>query len=388
MRIVRQAFCLILLGLFLGLAVTEGTLRLIGFEYENFYEMNPVIGSVLRPGAHGWWREEGQGLVSINSLGMRDIERPIAKPPNTFRVAILGDSYAEALQVNREQGFAVQLESALGRCQFAGKKTIEVLNFGVSGFGTVQELLMYRERAKLFQPDVVLILFLSGNDLAENLPGLRTDEARPYMQLENGVWVTTGALQRSRGFMIRHTWWWRTLVNMAHFSRTLQLLNRVKNRWAQAQLTLDIPNNSLSSSEPGLNDFIYAPPRTPWANDAWQITEGLLSELVREIRANASEPLLVTATNPIQVTPHHSLRAAHAKMLGVADLLYAERRLEEWSRRSDTRIIPLAPRMQVYAEENQVYLHGFFNTRMDGGHWNAAGHALAAEIVGEKLCSL
>ena len=63
------------------------------------------MGNKLRPGAKGYWTTEGRGYISINSDGLRDHEHPISHPANTLRIAVLGDSYAEALQVNEPEAF-------------------------------------------------------------------------------------------------------------------------------------------------------------------------------------------------------------------------------------------------------------------------------------------
>jgi hypothetical protein len=34
------------------------------------------------------WRAEGDGLVAINSAGLRDVERPAAKPAGVFHIAV------------------------------------------------------------------------------------------------------------------------------------------------------------------------------------------------------------------------------------------------------------------------------------------------------------
>ena len=40
-----------------------------------------------------------------------------------------------------------------------------------------------------------------------------------------------------------------------------------------------------------------------------------------------------------------------------------------------------------YAEEHKVFLHGFPNTQMGGGHWNETGHALAADLIAKHPCA-
>jgi hypothetical protein len=37
---------------------------------------------------------------------------------------------------------------------------------------------------------------------------------------------------------------------------------------------------------------------------------------------------------------------------------------------------------------HQVFLHGFKNTPMGFGHWNATGHNVAGKLIAAKLCSM
>src|SRR5882724_8422381 len=89
---------LILFGLLLGAATAEGALRLAGHSYPEFYMADASRGFGLRPGAEAWYRVEGSSYVRINSDGLHDREHSKAKPADTIRIAVIGDSYAEALQ--------------------------------------------------------------------------------------------------------------------------------------------------------------------------------------------------------------------------------------------------------------------------------------------------
>jgi hypothetical protein len=63
---------------------------------------------------------------------LRDREHDHAR---TLRIAVLGDSFAEALQITMEEAFwSVELQ---GCPSLAGREP-EVINFGVSGYGTAQ----------------------------------------------------------------------------------------------------------------------------------------------------------------------------------------------------------------------------------------------------------
>src|SRR3954466_3584600 len=131
----------IAIGVLVALAITELGLRIGGFSYPIFYTTDPDRGIALKPGQHGWYRKEGESYVNINSAGLRDIEHTLAKPADTFRIAVVGDSYAEALQVPMENAFWHVMQDRLRGCGAFGGMKIEVLNFGVSGYGTAQELI-------------------------------------------------------------------------------------------------------------------------------------------------------------------------------------------------------------------------------------------------------
>src|SRR5581483_7943889 len=114
-------FALILAAVVLAFVIAEEALRIAGISYPNFssfWTRDPYCGVVLLPGASGWWTKEGRAFVVINSDGMRDREHTIAKPPNTFRIAVLGDSYAEALQVSVQEAFWAVMQRELAACPF------------------------------------------------------------------------------------------------------------------------------------------------------------------------------------------------------------------------------------------------------------------------------
>src|SRR2546423_4830587 len=142
------------LSVLVGLLIFEVFLRAVGFTYPIFYQPDEVCGYALRPRMQGWYRKEGAAFVRINSEGLRDREHSKQKPPNTFRIAVLGDSYAEAFQVEQDAAFWSVLERRLNDCSVLEGRKVEVINFGVSGYGTAQELLTLRERVWDYSPDV------------------------------------------------------------------------------------------------------------------------------------------------------------------------------------------------------------------------------------------
>ncbi|HSE87961.1 MAG TPA: GDSL-type esterase/lipase family protein [Candidatus Binatia bacterium] len=98
-------------------------------------------------------------LKTINSHGLRDQEFPLVKPTHTFRILALGDSFTYGHGLRDEETYVKQLEAMLN--QKLGNHGIryEVLNAGVPGYNTHQELIHLQEVGLLYHPDVILIGF-------------------------------------------------------------------------------------------------------------------------------------------------------------------------------------------------------------------------------------
>ncbi|MGH7286809.1 MAG: SGNH/GDSL hydrolase family protein, partial [Myxococcota bacterium] len=153
----------------LALALAEGVLQLAWDGRPQFYRPDPVRGASHRPGARGWYSYEGRGWVEINSAGLRDREHALAKPAGTLRIAVLGDSYAEAMQVDREATFWAVAERELAQCPALAGRAVEAINFGVSSYGTSQQLETLRHFVWDYDPDVEVVAFLTGNDYRNNV---------------------------------------------------------------------------------------------------------------------------------------------------------------------------------------------------------------------------
>lgn len=97
--------------------------------------------------------------VTINDDGFRGPRVPLPRTPGRPRILFLGDSYAFGHGVEDDETAAAQLERLLPGC--------EVVNLGVTGYSTDQELLLLRERGLAYRPDVV-VLMICGNDLLDN----------------------------------------------------------------------------------------------------------------------------------------------------------------------------------------------------------------------------
>jgi hypothetical protein len=108
---------------------------------------------------------DGRWEFRTNGAGFRnDRDFPHAKPPGSVRVLCLGDSHTQGYEVRQEATFASVIERRLAA---RGLKA-EVLNAGVSGFGTAEQLAFLETEGIRYQPDVVVVGFFA-NDYEDNL---------------------------------------------------------------------------------------------------------------------------------------------------------------------------------------------------------------------------
>lgn len=354
----------------------EGVLRAVGFSAPIWYRPDAELGWTLRPGASGWFTREGRAFVQINSQGRRDFPVPVEKPRGVYRIAVLGDSYSEAMQVELGQAWWRRLAHRLDACSFQPGKRIEVLNFGVSGYGTAQEYLTLRSSALRYQPDLVLLQFTNGNDVQDNLRALAGEKARPFYRPAKGGKLELDASFASGEAMARRSsLLYRTYREASDWSRVVQLVQAVRH------MPLGAAHASADEGlESGLERAPLAPPREPAWEQAWAVTERLIGMTGQVARAHGARFVVVTIPFAVQVHPDPALRESVRAQLGVKDLFYPDRRIEALARRAGFTAITLAPEMQ---KRNQL-LHGFDGRGM--GHWNALGHEVAAQIVAGRLC--
>jgi lysophospholipase L1-like esterase len=382
----------------LAVLTVEVLLRLLGISFPVFWRIDPLLGLTPNPGAQGVYVDEGRGRVSINSHGMRDVERTVAKASGTFRIAVLGDSFTEALQVDREQAFPALVEKALNERKAFGGKRVEVLNFGCSGYGTTQELLLLRHRVKAFAPDLVLLAFLPGNDLADNCKQLDPENRRPYFVRTGGKLVLDESFRESPYYRTRSAPlvpWLLDHLRIAQLANAVRLRMRrlpgaVTPRAGPIPERFERKNRPSPSPapapppparQPGIEEKVFMPPADPLWEEIWRTTEEVLVALRDEATAQGAKLAVVIVTDAMEVHPDPDARAELARALGVPDLLYPSRRLETFLTARGVPVLPLAAPFAEHADRTGEYLHGFANAGLGAGHWNDKAHRLAADLI-------
>lgn len=180
------------------------------------------IGSHLAPNQSGTWHVGALGEVSgdyhINSAGWNSPhEYTTEKPDNTLRVAVIGDSFIEALSVNiDDEALMAVLEKKLQESPACSEyDQIEVYAFAYSGAGLSQYLNMMRYASENYDPDVYVFAIIQ-NDFDTSFydaPGhhhflqYKIDDEGDFVESPPEDWTPSKIRRFSRNFaLVRYIW--------------------------------------------------------------------------------------------------------------------------------------------------------------------------------------
>ncbi len=179
---------------FLSRLLFRGLVETVMSEERNLtYGFDSVLGWLPEKNSRNILHISQEITVQHNSRGFRDKEHSPLKA--TPRILFLGDSFVWGYDVAQEERFTEKLQRKL--------PGMEVVNLGVSGYGTDQEWLLLQEEYGYYQPDIVCLM-VSSNDRRDNSSNSAYGYCKPYFLKENGKLSLRGVpVPKSRLYMLR-----------------------------------------------------------------------------------------------------------------------------------------------------------------------------------------
>jgi peptidoglycan/LPS O-acetylase OafA/YrhL len=130
--------------------------EIFGWGERESLEPDDQLGWRLRPDRTTRLRWDGYDyVVTANSLGFPGPEVPRERTPGSRRILVTGDAFTSAEGVDTGQSWPRLLEQRLQARQ--PDRKIEVLNFGITGYGPNQYATIVERYAPLYRPDLVLV---------------------------------------------------------------------------------------------------------------------------------------------------------------------------------------------------------------------------------------
>jgi hypothetical protein len=301
-------------------------------------------GWVFQPHARVVSSTEGWSVRHTNSMGLLDDE--LRSPRARVRGVLLGDSFAEALQVAQDADFESVAERRV--------PGLEVVNAGHSGRSPVQYALWLEEYGPRLAPDVVIVQ-LGDWDLADVIR---------HASAERRAAAARGAVERvagagDDGLLVRL---WRRLAGHSAlvgvtWRRTTQLLTD-----SRAQLAKRIHGAGAPTNDP-------APPALADPRLA-----ALMDSLHLRLAAHAPRLIYLYLPEVDYFGSRHGYRDPPT-----AAFLHAFA-----TRNHATLVDPIAEFLEEFRRTGQP-LHGFQNSVLGEGHLNAVGHRVAGEQLARAI---
>lgn len=167
MNWIRQILLITVPTMIFSAIMLEGLLRAFGYVpyFLNRHAFIPSYDQAtvytLKPGFRGYY---AGNIISVNSQGFRGDEID-QNDTSALRIAIIGDSVAFGQGVAEDETLSELLET---RLQDKTGDRVEVVNLGVPGYDTCQELQRFEQNMERIKPQVAVLVYYL-NDTEESL---------------------------------------------------------------------------------------------------------------------------------------------------------------------------------------------------------------------------
>jgi hypothetical protein len=196
-----KKFALLVGSLSISLLLAEGAVRLCLKRsvvlYPRFHvqaQYGEYTIRCLRPNTTFRHRSRGASWKFVtNSKGFRsEVEHSYDKPDGLLRVICLGDSNTQGFECRQDRTYS----SVIQRFLQARGIPADVINTGVSGFSTAEELVFLENEGIRYHPDVIVLGFFA-NDLDDNVKA-------DLFRLEEGELVTNSFIHAPATRILKH----------------------------------------------------------------------------------------------------------------------------------------------------------------------------------------
>lgn len=327
--------------------------------------VDPDLGWRYRPG-------HSNAANQINSQGLRSRREFAPMPPDgVLRVAAFGDSFVYGNEVENDDAWATVVDTAFER--------IELLNYGVGGYGVDQAMLRFRREGSDLTPHVVLIGFIADDirrvvnvyqRFASTNSGIFT-KPRFLLDTNGHLSLLPSPIRRLDDWravleepeLIRewgeHDQWYEPLVYenaLYDISATVRLLSTV---WVR------LYNRYFDPDRLFLGDTFNT------AAEAYELQMKIFEEFVSDVRESGARPIVLILPSRGELRAEmDSQETAYRPLL--EDL--SEMGIEYWDATEAFLSAPRPPDLRPWFAP--------------GGHYSPAGNRIVAMWLGEALLEL
>jgi hypothetical protein len=324
-----------------------------------------MIGWRFTPGREYWFFAENDHAITgrINSRGWRDRERPAGQQAGKRRIAVLGDSYVEAFQVEIDSTFLAIAERRLNAR--AGRDDYEVMNFGRSGMSPAEEMIVFERDILPLNPETVMLVFTPHNDVADVNPDTAADTCRPFFRRAAG-----DSLSLDLSFVERDDFRMRERINP--FKQNSALVSLVSERYNAARLSRAQRRLAPAGAMTREQRMCTSSPDSVFVAN-YELCKLLIKRMASACETRGIRFVLVAAPLVYQEDAIGKLREADATF----EPDYFDLDLAKLGDVNAFRFIPMSAAFRARA--------GSQAKPLSWTHWNYEGHELVAILVAPTI---
>lgn len=130
-------------------------------DQEAMFQDDEVLGWTFIPDKAGaiFYANEASHFIKTNASGFRDDD--FEREKKGKRIMFIGDSFVSNISVKDDDVFTEVME--------ANVPGLDAMNFGVNGYGQVQEMLLLGQWVDQVKPDLVVLTVYVRNDFGDNM---------------------------------------------------------------------------------------------------------------------------------------------------------------------------------------------------------------------------
>jgi len=349
-------FICVIISLMIAFGIAEVGVR-IYFPQEVSpirFKFDPQLGDIPTPNQKGRKYRPGvyYNTFSHNSLGMRGSKEYSFDKTTKQRLLFLGDSFTYGFGVNDDQTFAYLTEKRLLNDRFS----VEVINAGNSGRGTDYELRFFQVLGYKFKPDLVILCFCA-NDFIDM-------ERSEYYRVSPEGEIALKPLSDSKR-VIKNI-----LYNLPGYNWLVswsQAANFVK----EAGIKWFLGHSDAKALKEGALVITYPEYFQGYANDEnKKLAEVYLRNLIQSVQKNAGSLMIFYIPMAVEVN-YYKKNGTTSK---------DETLIRNIAQKYGEALYSFTP---IFAASKEPLDKLYFLPT--DGHWNASGHALAAQYLTEQI---
>lgn len=386
----RTKILFLIFSLILSISAAEivgRKLKLLPVRPSDAYiKLTQEVGRLPAPYSHSRFSEPGEfsTLLSFNAMGFRDQLTDFQDQNSAKRIMAIGDSFTTAWEVEPNQRWTEQMQRF--------HPDWSVLNVGMRNWGTDQTYLNLLNYPLKKQPDIVLLMFFTGNDVSDNYrPGiLKTPWDAPHFLPPDGNQLNSindlkkvnwsgyeNPFDEPRDFPFpRNINAWLRLHSVVYraIDQSRQLLQKKTKKAFKEEVS---SNPQLPPLPWGVFRAGEDPPE--WQT-AWRITEILLQEMKVVSEKRKSQFMIVVAPFSPLVEPEYvpeDVKVKGALDSAKYDLAKPAKRLIEFGGQKNIPILDLAPGLIEFRKDNP-------NRKLffpKDGHFTALGNCVVGGLI-------